>query len=561
MTLYDAFSRNSPNKVFASIVLGALAGIAYALLIPIVLNSLPTESGVIARGVPVRPDTFLGLEVSNIQMAALFLSICLFILFARSTSQIVLLRVSMDIASELRLKIYRRIGGTPIVFLERMGASRLIAVLTTDVNRIVIGARSLPDLLISIVTLTGMLGFLLYMNIAVFWFVMGAILFGAVSYQIPLHFGKRYFIRSRAATDELQESVRGLIHGAKELKLNNVKRASFFRESLEAHEAEIRKSDKLGYTIVRASMNYGDLISFFVIGAIAFVFVNYRAVTHSELLGVIMALLYVTGPVANILNNIPPVLLAKVSLRKVNGMLAELPEEPGADGQCAPVAWSVLRFSGVQYQHQGADGAGFKVGPIDLEIARGEVTFIVGGNGSGKSTLSKLITLHYVPTDGVIAFGETTVDMATLASCRQQIGAIFTDYYLFDRLLGVADQGLQQRIDAYLVALRLAHKVTVKDGRFSTLALSDGQKKRLALLVALLDDKSLYLFDEWAADQDSTFKDVFYNTILPDLKAMNKAVVVISHDDRYFDVADKVLVMEEGRLVRVERRPSAVQLA
>lgn len=560
MTLYDAFSRKAPNRVFFSIVLGALAGLAYALLIPIILNSLPPEAGALAA-LPQPVERFLSLEVSNGKMATLFLGLCLFILIARSTSQIMLLRVSMEIALDLRMTIYRRIGATPIVSLERVGASRLMTVLGTDVGRIVMGARILPDLLISMVTLLGMLGFLLYMNSAVFWFVMGAMLFGGVTYQVLLHIGNRYFLRSRTVSDDLQESVRGLIYGAKELKLNEGKRASFFRETLEAHEAEIQKNDKRGYTIVRAAMNYGDLISFFVIGAIAFIFINYRAISPAELVGVIMALLYVMGPIGIILNNLPPVLLARISLRKVNGILAEMPEEQGMNGRHAVLDWCVLRFRGVLYQHDHPDGAGFTLGPIDLDIVRGEVTFIVGGNGSGKSTLSKLITLHYVPTGGVISFGDTTVDVDTLVSCREQIGAIYTDYYLFDRLLGVAESGLQQRIDGYLVALRLAHKVSVKDGRFSTLALSDGQKKRLALLVALLENKNLYLFDEWAADQDSTFKEVFYNTILPDLKALNKAVVVISHDDRYFGVADKLMVMENGRLVRVESQLQSMRLA
>jgi putative ATP-binding cassette transporter len=69
------------------------------------------------------------------------------------------------------------------------------------------------------------------------------------------------------------------------------------------------------------------------------------------------------------------------------------------------------------------------------------------------------------------------------------------------------------------------------------------------LLVSILDDKELYLFDEWAADQDPIFKDFFYHEFLPLLKDKGKAVVVISHDDRYFSLADRLLVMENGRLI------------
>ncbi|QJE01522.1 cyclic peptide export ABC transporter [Massilia forsythiae] len=552
MKLFDAFSQKAPNKVFFSIVLGALAGVCYAFLIPTVLDSLAPDPGRYATaGSSV--ETIAGVEVAHYRLAAVFLLTCAFILFARSFSQIMLLRVSMDVATSLRIRIYHRIASAPIVQLERMGSPKLIAALTTDVARIVMGARMLPDLLISIVTLVGMLGFLLYMNAAVFWFVMGAIVFGVVSYQIPMYFGNRYFVRSRHVADDLQESIRALIYGAKELKLNQNKRASFFDELLIEHERKILQYDKRGFTIVRAAMNYGDLISFFVIGAVTFVFVNYHSVSSTELLGVIMALLYVTGPVTSILNFIPQVIVARVSLNKVTQILDELPEEEAEQHPVLDFDWQSIVFKDVCYQHPHAgEGSGFQVGPVSLELERGQVTFIVGGNGSGKSTLSKLMTLHYLPQSGSIRFGDVEVDPRTLVSCRQQIGAIFTDYYLFDRLLGLGGAQVQERVMGYLSALQLDHKVTIKDGRFSTLALSDGQKKRLALLVSLLEDKSLYLFDEWAADQDPVFKQVFYQTLLPELRARNKAVVVISHDDRYFDVADKVLVMEDGRLARVE---------
>lgn len=548
INLFDAFSRKAPNKVFFSIVLGALAGIAYSFLIPIVLASIAPDGGHLS-GVESEIDTFLTFEVAHYRFGSLFIFTCLFILFARTCSQVMLLRISMDVATDLRVRIYHRISAAPINYLERMGASKLTILLTSDINRIVMGARLLPDLLISIVTLVGLLGFLLYMNTPVFWFVMGSIFFGALSYQIPMYWGNRSFLQARAVADCLQESIHGLIHGAKELKLNQTKRSKFFTEMLLANEEATLKLEKRGATVVRAAMSYGDLISFFVIGAVTFIFVNYHTLSKAELVGVVMALLYLTGPVASILNFIPQILLARISLRQVEYMLAELPEEDCTSGPTTELSWQTVRFQDVYYRHSNNDAsAGFEIGPINLTLARGQITFIVGGNGSGKSTLSKLLTLHYVPSGGQIVFGDTAVHAQTLTQCRDQVCAIFSDYYLFDRLFDAADAQLQSRVNDYLVAFQLDHKVSVENGRFSTLALSAGQRRRLALLVAFLEDKNLYLFDEWAADQDSMFKQVFYEKLLPDLKARNKAVVVISHDDRYFHVADKIVVMEEGRL-------------
>jgi putative ATP-binding cassette transporter len=189
-------------------------------------------------------------------------------------------------------------------------------------------------------------------------------------------------------------------------------------------------------------------------------------------------------------------------------------------------------------------------------VNRGQVTFIVGGNGSGKSTLGKLITSHYLPSGGAVFLDGRELDRGSINSFRDQVAAIWTDYYLFDRLLGEARAADASVIEKYLERLQLAQKVNLMAGRFSTLALSDGQRKRLALLVSFLENKPLHVFDEWAADQDPEFKAVFYREILPYLKAQDKAVVVITHDDRYFDVADRILTLENGQLV-----PATVRVA
>ncbi|MCB1035646.1 MAG: cyclic peptide export ABC transporter, partial [Acidobacteria bacterium] len=84
------------------------------------------------------------------------------------------------------------------------------------------------------------------------------------------------------------------------------------------------------------------------------------------------------------------------------------------------------------------------------------------------------------------------------------------------------------------------------------------QRKRLALVTALLEDRPVYLFDEWAADQDPEFKEVFYHQLLPELKARGKTAIVISHDDRYYDVADRVVKLDTGRVVSDHRKADLI---
>ncbi|MGW5452626.1 ATP-binding cassette domain-containing protein [Nocardia sp. NPDC003979] len=189
---------------------------------------------------------------------------------------------------------------------------------------------------------------------------------------------------------------------------------------------------------------------------------------------------------------------------------------------------------------------GFRLGPIDLVFEPGQITFIVGGNGSGKSTLAKIITGLYVPRTGSLSLNGERIDHDNIEWFRQNSSAVFTDFHLFEDYLGFDRPGIDAEVRRYLEELQIAHKVSVEGGRLSTVDLSQGQRKRLALLTALLEDRQIYVFDEWAADQEPRFREVFYREILTDLKQRGKTVIVITHDDRYFDCADQLVKLDFG---------------
>ena len=189
----------------------------------------------------------------------------------------------------------------------------------------------------------------------------------------------------------------------------------------------------------------------------------------------------------------------------------------------------------------------------------GELVFLIGGNGSGKSTLAKVITGLYPPAGGEIRLNGRVIGDHNRDDFRQTFSAVFADYFLFERIMDGAPAGVDHRAREYLEQLHLNHKVSIENGVFSTTQLSQGQRKRLALLCAYLEDRPFYLFDEWAFDQDPLFKDVFYTQLLPELRSRQKAVLVISHDDRYFRCADRLIKLDYGKITRegVEQ-PAAV---
>ncbi len=549
MNLLGELCKRAPNRVFSALLVGALAGVLNAFLIPLVLSALSFDPNAGGEHVPDL-HRVLGIEVAHFRFACAFLPLCAALFVARLYARVVLIRVSMNFATDLRITLSRMIAAAPIARQEGIGPAALAAVLTEDVNRIVTAAQTVPSLLTNAVTLAGTLGFLYYLNGDAFRIVLGAILFGILTYQIPAALGARLFRRSRGIYDAAQEAVRGLIYGAKELKLDARKRRSYFAEVLVARERALLKVEKQAYTSYIAAATYGDLVGFLVIGMVAFTFMNYYSLSTQELIGIVMALLYVAGPVSVIMTALPEVTIARTSMGNIARLLGKINSDGVPDLMPpAPPRWQRLTLAEVRYQHaSSARHEGYAVGPLSVTIERGQVAFLVGGNGSGKSTAGKLISLHYQPCAGVLAFDGVAVDDANVESYRQSIGAIYSDYHLFDRLLRPYDAQAAGLAERYLSQLGLEGKVSIADGVFSTLRLSDGQKRRLALLVALLDDKDLYVFDEWAADQDPSFKEVFYRQIVPELKRQGKAIVVISHDDRFFDVADQLLVMEDGRL-------------
>src|SRR5690606_22888216 len=213
-----------------------------------------------------------------------------------------------------------------------------------------------------------------------------------------------------------------------------------------------------------------------------------------------------------------------------------------------------LRLQGVthRYFHESADEL-FALGPVNLNFAPGQIHFLVGGNGSGKTSLAKLIVGLYRPEEGQVLLNGQPVGDEGRDAYRQHFSAIFSDFHLFEQLLDAPGAELDAKGNALLAKLHLQHKVQVRQGAFTTRALSQGQRKRLALVVAYLEDRPFLVFDEWAADQDPLFKDVFYRTLLPELKAMGKTVLVISHDERYFDVADRLIRMENGQVMGADR--------
>ncbi len=477
-------------------------------------------------------------------------------------SQFLLISISQDAVYRLRLRLSHRILSSPLQHLEKLGSQRLLATLSDDTLSISIAVFNIPFLCINVAILIGCLIYLCWLNWIVF---VGAAFFfvlAIVTIQFLLKRANRYMKRSREEQDQLFKHFRAITDGTKELKLHLHRRHAFLTQEVQTTSALFRDFRVTALQTLAFTTSVGELLFFIILGLLVLCLPKITPVSSVVLSGYVLTITYLVRPLQGILQILPTLTQASVALHKVNklGLSLASHAEPEILHQSIEVPLFKERLELTKISHSYSNDQEehhFMLGPINLSIALGEMVFIVGGNGSGKSTLAKIITGLYVPDMGKIHIDGQKITLHNREAYRQLFTAIFSDFYLFERLLGIHLEDLEQQSRDYLKRLQLYPKVQIQDGLFTTLDLSLGQRKRLALLTAYLEDRPIYLFDEWAADQDPFFRDVFYSQLLPELKLRGKTIIVISHDDRYFHIADKLIKLDCGKIVEVSTSQNA----
>jgi putative pyoverdin transport system ATP-binding/permease protein len=524
----------SKPMVCVIILAGIISGVSNTLLIAVINAALSRA------GTPT-PQLVWG-----------FAGLCLALALMRFVSGALLLRLTQRAMFGLRTRLCEQILTAPLPLLERLGSHRLLVTLTDDVPSITNAFVTLPLLCMNAAIILGCFVYLWWLS----WTLMaGALCFtalGLISHQVPVIKATRHFERAREAMDGVFKHLRGLIEGIKELKLHRRWRETFFSSLLRPSINTMQQEAATGEIIWTAAGSWGQILFFIFIGLILFAVPAWHPTSAAVLTGYTLTVLYLMGPLEYILNALPRLSHADVAIKKIeslSGMLAEqtVSEAARQPGPARP--WRALELTGVTHSYRREDGGEeFVMGPLDLCVSPGEVVFITGGNGSGKTTLAKLLVGLYVPQSGEILLDAQPVTDENRDDYRQLFSVVFSDYYLFEHLLGDGDGDGGAKAQEYLARLQLDHRVQIRDGKFSTVELSQGQRKRLALLTAYLENRPIYVFDEWAADQDPQFKDIFYLQLLSGLKAAGKTVFVISHDDRYYHVADRVVKLNYGRI-------------
>ena len=523
------------------VLLGLISGASSIALVALILHFIND---------PLAPAVVVG---------GLFAALCVVMLISQIGSQMLIARLTQDSIQTLQIGLCQRILNSPIRHLEQIGSSRMLASLMGDVNVISNAMRGAPLLAVNMVMLLvgaiylGTLSMNLLLAATVFCVVSVASYWGIAAWA------HGYVRRAREQQNLLQERIQELISGVKELKMHSARRQDYVDRGLAPAGMLARTSQYLAEVLQSSAIGWGRLLIVAALGMLVFVWPQFHRVDAVTLGGYVLTVLYLISPLEQIVAWVPYMSLAAASVQQIERLGLMLDEQASESaGEATLPAWNQIELLGVQYtQASNGHSSGFVLGPLDLSINRGEILFIVGGNGSGKTTFGKLLTGLYDSDRGELTVDGRRITGENRDTYRQLFSVVFDDAAVFDSLWGLGESDQDRLARDYLRQFELDHVVQIADGKFSTTKLSRGQRKRLALVTACLEDRPIYVFDEWAADQDPAFRGYFYRQLLPELKRRGKTVVAITHDDRYFDAADRIIKLDEGHIVEISSPTSA----
>jgi putative pyoverdin transport system ATP-binding/permease protein len=523
---------------------------ASSLQVAIAILTGLISGGTSARLIALINGAISGNSTSN--LAIQFPTLALIVLVSSIVSQVLLIKLSQNAVYRLRLRLSQGILFSPLRHLEELGASKLLATLSDDVVTLSNTVNAIPFICVDIAVIVGCLIYMLSLSGAVFAFTIGFLMMAIGSIQILINRAGYFLTIARDEQDNLFKHFRAITDGIKELKLNITRRQDFINDDLKVSAAKSRNQNIAALFTFSVSTGWGNLLFFILIGLLLLVLPQFINIAPSVLSAYVLTLTYMMLPMQSILDKLQEVVRASVALQKIEKLGLELTtQKEGNSLIFHPITqnWNKLELKEVTHTYRGEkEDSKFILGPIDLTFNQGEVVFIVGGNGSGKSTLAKLITGLYIPESGKICLNKKVITDDNREWYRQHFSAVFSDFYLFERLSGINNPFSKGQAKEYLRQLQLENKVEIRNNRLSTTSLSQGQRKRLALLAAYLENRPIYLFDEWASDQDPVFREIFYKQILSNLKQRGKTVIVISHDDNYFPVADRIIKLDYGQI-------------
>ena len=460
-----------------------------------------------------------------------------------------------SIIHKLRLRVLDQVRRSELLAMEGIGRARIVAAITSDAAVLTQASNMLCFTVQGAVLVFFIAIYVAYLSIAAF---LMTFLIVSVSAAI-------FHYKNRRLTEEKKESaawerrlydrLTDFLDGFKEIRLHSARSADLFDDAVNvsrtAANIKIRSQADTFKMIVST-----QIAMYVLLGAVVFIAPQFSSSLGGEsLTKTTTALMFVVGAAFGLIQSLPILLNANAAADRIEQLEASLRASvppPRTRELVVPKRFDKIEMHNIKFRYVDRfSDAAFQIGPIDFELKAGELVFLTGGNGSGKSTFLRVLAGLYAPDTGELTLDGVPVTDDNRDAYRGLMSAIFVDYHLFQRLYGIPEPETAE-VNRLLTEFRLSEKTGLSEGEFRTLDLSTGQRKRLALIVGLLEKRPILLLDEWTADQDPEFRRKFYYELIPDLIRAGATVVVITHDDRYLDELDltaRRIWMDEGRIV------------
>ncbi len=537
MVLFDFIKEADPRQIRVMMALTFIAGLANASLIIVITQ----VAEVVANA--GRP---------GLLQTLMFLGAFAVYYFANQFALMRSMVIIEDLLNRKRLTIADKLRRSELLVADKLGRGRLYNLVAKETNHLSVTFPLIVDAAQQMILLAISLLFLLYLSPAafiIFLATVGAAVFG---YKVIDNRYRRILTLVERMQAQMLDAVVDIIEGCKELRLNS-------KRSNAVAVAYRKRSNVLERLLVRSVEHWvslillGSLATFAMLGVVVFAFPQYVSGHVAVMFQIIPVLLFCMGTLSKTVAQSPMFLRAEVGLQSIIAVDRELSEgasistDQARQSARAFVDFTEISFNGLSFSYNAKDPEAYSVGPLDLTMTRGEVVFLVGGNGSGKSTTLRTITGLYPAQTGWIGVDDAVVSGTAVAGYRELFSSVFVDFHLFDRLYGYehVDPG---RVNRLIAEWGLTDKVSFDNGQFNRLHLSTGQRKRLALIAALIEDRPVYVFDEWSAEQDVHHREYFYRTFIPSLREQGKLVIATSHDEKYWNVADRVVKLDLGKV-------------
>lgn len=483
--------------------------------------------------------------LKNTQNIPILYFIALLIVFFLS-STIVELGLSVfgqNFIFKMQRRVVKQILDTPLLKVAKVGKARILASLGSDVRNISFGLLRLPDFLQSSILILCTSAYLCYLSPQIFtlcaiWII---VVFTINNFLMMKVYA--YFRKARENDDALQNNYQNILDGHKELLINRYRAKLYYEDEFESNARSKKKNSTLGNLFNNLSSNFTNVALLALVGVEFYLALEFKWASVAEATTIALSILFLRTPLVSMIGSFPTLLLAKIALDKIAKLELDDYKEHFEKTNFIK-DWGQISFKNTSFSYDD----NFHLNPVNLDLKKGELIFLIGKNGSGKSTFCMLLTGLFKPSEGEIFVDDIKIDDDNLDIYRSLVSAVFSDFHLFTKTLAKEKFADEEKIASWLEFLELKGKTRVEDHELVLTKLSTGQKKRLAMLIALLEERDILVLDEWAADQDPVFRRFFYKKLLPLLKEQGKTIFAITHDDAYFDSADRIFLAEGGNI-------------